>query len=73
MLAKLIRRGWAVRPPVIADIFVLSEDNITPRSVAPGPSCVCKKIQWKVTIKIRHNLPAYSTLYHRKAIQCMSS
>jgi hypothetical protein len=38
MLAKLIRRGCAERPPVIAEIFVLSEDKTTPRIVAPGPS-----------------------------------
>jgi hypothetical protein len=43
MLAKLMRRGWASRPPVIAEIFVLSEDKMTPRTVAPGPSWVCKK------------------------------
>jgi len=40
MLAKLMRSGCALRPPVIAVILVLSEDKITPRRVAPGASLV---------------------------------
>ena len=43
MLAKLMRSGWALRPPVIDVMLVLSEDNITPSSVAPGPSFVYTK------------------------------
>jgi hypothetical protein len=35
-LDRLMRRGCAHRFPVIAEIFVLSDDKTTPRSVAPG-------------------------------------
>ena len=35
IFARLIRSGWAWRPPVIADILVLSDDRITPSRVAP--------------------------------------
>jgi hypothetical protein len=66
MLAKLIRRGCAARPPVIAEIFVLSEDKITPRTVAPGPSCVYEKviiiiIEKKKNSKIHLNIPCLIT------------
>jgi hypothetical protein len=52
MLASEIRRGWAVRFPVIADILVLSEDNIVPRSVAPGGS-----FSYAWLIEYRHQKP----------------
>ena len=35
MLARLSNRGCAILFPVITEMFVLSEDNTTPRSVAP--------------------------------------
>jgi hypothetical protein len=38
MLARLMRSGWALLPPVIAEIFVLSDDKTTPKRVAPGAS-----------------------------------
>jgi hypothetical protein len=44
MLAKLMRSGWALRPPVPAEMSVLSEDKITPRSVAPAPSFVYEMV-----------------------------
>ena len=36
ILVSEIRKGWATRPPVIAEIFVLSDKRIVPRSVAPS-------------------------------------
>jgi hypothetical protein len=36
MLASNMRRGWAARPPVMAEILVLSDERTVPRSVAPG-------------------------------------
>ena len=39
MFAKLIRRGWATLPPHKVVMFVLSEDRIVPRRVAPLGSC----------------------------------
>ena len=39
MFAKLIRRGWVTLPPHKVVMFVLSEDNIVPRRVAPLGSC----------------------------------
>lgn len=36
----LMSNGWAVRPPVITEIVVLSQDIIVPMIVAPGGS-VC--------------------------------
>ena len=38
IFARLIRTGWAVRSPVITEMLVLSEERITPRSVAPSGS-----------------------------------
>jgi hypothetical protein len=35
MLASEIRRGWADQPPVIAEILVLSDERIVPRSITP--------------------------------------
>jgi hypothetical protein len=35
MFARLTKRGCATLSPVSAEIFVLSEDNIVPRRVAP--------------------------------------
>jgi hypothetical protein len=34
-LARLISRGWAIRSPVMTEIFVLSEDRTVPSRVAP--------------------------------------
>ena len=39
MFAKLIRRGWATLPLHKVVMFILSEDNIVPRRVAPLGSC----------------------------------
>jgi len=36
ILARLMRRGWATRFPVNPEMFVLSEERIVPRRVAPG-------------------------------------
>ena len=38
MSARLIRRGWATQFLVIAEIFVLSEDIMVPKRVAPSGS-----------------------------------
>jgi hypothetical protein len=34
--ARVSRRGCATRSPVAAEIFVLSEESVTPSSVPPG-------------------------------------
>jgi hypothetical protein len=44
MLARLIRRGCATLSPVMVDIFVLSDDKMVPRSVAPLGRADCPKI-----------------------------
>lgn len=41
IFAKLMRRGCATRFPVITDMFVLSDDRIVPRRVAP-----CGRLAW---------------------------
>ena len=35
MFARPIRSGWVTRPPLSMVIFVLSEERIVPRRVAP--------------------------------------
>jgi hypothetical protein len=36
MFARLISNGWATQFPVIAEMLVLSDDRMIPRSVAPS-------------------------------------
>ncbi len=44
ILARLMSNGWATRPPVITEIFVLSEDKIVPKRVAFSGSASYTKI-----------------------------
>ena len=38
IFARVMRRGWATRFPVIAEILVLSDERTAPKSVAPSGS-----------------------------------
>ncbi len=42
ILARLISKGWAAQFPVMAEIVVLSEAMIVPKSVPFRGSAVCK-------------------------------
>jgi len=42
MLARLMRTGWAMRLPVMTEMFVLSNERMTPKTVVPVGSAFCR-------------------------------
>ena len=63
--ARLIRSGCATRPPVIEERLVLSDESITPRSVAPSGSWAYNINSEKVKKIKRRNQPALTMQHHR--------
>jgi len=44
ILARLSSNGWAMRLPDMTEIFVLSDDKMTPNKVAPSGSLLYNKV-----------------------------
>jgi len=66
MFARLRRTGWATLSPVMTEIFVLSDERVTPMSVAPsGRSDFCfGQERWPGNIKELANLHFPGSIAH---------